>query len=77
MEKIVTSHLDDCEWQQSEKHGKLRWKYLVDSTHFLSHGLSCGILNVPPGGELGLHHHSPQEIYLIRSGEGMLLLYEV
>ena len=77
MEKIVTSHLDDCEWQQSEKHGNLRWKYLVDSTQVLSHGMSCGILKVPLGGELGLHHHSPQEIYLIRSGEGILLRHDV
>ena len=35
--------------------------------------VSCGILKIPVSGELKLHHHDPQEIYLIRSGEALLL----
>ena len=39
----------------------------------MSHGLSCGVLVLSPGDELPLHHHSPQEIYIIRQGQGLLL----
>ena len=46
---------------------------MVDNTQMNSHGLSCGILVLPPGEELRLHYHSPQEIYIIRRGEGLLL----
>ena len=46
---------------------------MADSTQMNSHGLSCGILVLPPGEELRLHYHSPQEIYIIRKGEGILL----
>ena len=46
---------------------------MADSTQMNSHGLSCGVLVLPPGEELSLHYHSPQEIYIIRKGEGLLL----
>ena len=46
---------------------------MVDSTKMVSHGLSCGVLVLPRGEELLLHHHSPQEVYIIRQGEGVLL----
>ena len=73
MEKLVTTHVDDCEWRQRPDRGDLRWKFLVDSTEMDSHGLSAGVIEVPVGGELGLHHHHPQEIYIIRAGQGLLL----
>ena len=73
MEKIVTRHASDCNWNQREDRGDLRWKFLVDATEMDSHGLSAGIIEVPVGSELSLHHHQPQEIYVIRAGEGLLL----
>ena len=72
-EKIVISHLNDQPWNENKNQGKFRWKYMVDSTEMKSHGLSCGVLVLPPGEELPLHCHSPQEIYIIRQGEGLLL----
>ena len=72
-EKIVVSHLKDQSWNEDKNQGKLRWKYIADSTQLMSHGLSCGVLVLPPGEELPLHHHSPQEVYIIRQGEGLLL----
>ena len=30
-------------------------------------------VELEPGAELPLHHHSPQEIYIIRTGKGLLL----
>lgn len=73
METIVTRHVSDCSWNQREDRGDLRWKFLVDATEMDSHGLSAGIIEVPVGSELSLHHHQPQEIYVIRAGEGFLL----
>ena len=72
-EKIVVSHLEEQTWSQNKNQGKFRWKYMVDSTLMKCHGLSCGVLVLPPGEELPLHCHSPQEIYIIRHGEGLLL----
>ena len=72
-EKIVVSHLRDQPWNENKDQGKLRWKYMADSTQMKSHGLSCGVLVLPPGEVLPLHYHSPQEIYIIRRGEGLLL----
>ena len=72
-EKIVVSHIEDQTWNQNKNKGKFRWKYMVDSTEVKSHGISCGVLVLPPGEELPLHFHSPQEIYIIRRGEGLLL----
>ena len=72
-EKIVVSHLKDQPWNEDKDQGKLRWKYIADSTQLMIHGLSCGVLVLPPGEELLLHHHSPQEVYIIRRGKGLLL----
>ena len=72
-EKIFVSHLNDQAWNENKNQGKFRWKFMTDSTKMMSHGLSCGILVLPPGEELPLHHHSPQEVYIIREGEGLLL----
>ena len=62
----------DQAWNENKDQGNFKWKYMADSTQMISHGLSCGLLVLPPGEEL-LHHHSPQEIYIIRQGEGLLL----
>ena len=72
-ETAIVSHLKDQSWNENREHGKFRWKYMVDRTQMNSHGLSCGVLVLPPGEELPLHHHSPQEVYIIRQGEGLLL----
>ena len=73
MEEMICLNIDDCKWQRREDVGKFRWKYLVDSSQIKSHGISCGLVQIPVGEEIELHSHFPQEIYLIRSGEAMLL----
>jgi len=72
-EEIIVSHLRDQAWSQNKDQSKFQWKYMVDSTQMKSHGISCGLLVLPTGEELPLHQHSPQEIYIIRRGEGLLL----
>ena len=73
MKKIFVSHIEDCRWEQKTGFENYRWKYLVDSSKNKSHGLSCGLIEIPVGAELELHSHSVQEIYIVRSGEGLLL----
>lgn len=72
-ETVVVRQTNQLPWNQGDERPDLRAKFLVDSTETNSHGLSCGILEVAVGGELPLHHHGPQEIYVIRSGKGLLL----
>ena len=72
-EKIIVSHLRDHPWNENKDQDKFRWKYMADSTQMNSHGLSCGLLVLPRGESLPLHYHSPQEIYIIRRGEGLLI----
>ena len=63
----------ECDWVSDPEFPGLQYKLLIDSTKIDNHGLSLGSLQLSPGGELPLHHHSPQEIYIIRKGKGLLL----
>ena len=57
----------------SARVGSFSNQLLIDSTKIENHGLSLGVVELKPGAELPLHHHSPQEIYIIRTGRGLLL----
>ena len=73
MEKTVIINENECEWDFDPEFPGLNYKLLIDSTKIDNHGLSLGSVELVPGGELPLHHHSPQEIYIIRKGKGLLL----
>ena len=60
------------EWSTSEKYPGVRWKYLVDAELDGSKGISCGFAEVLPGGKLTLHHHTPDEIYVVTNGSATL-----
>ena len=81
MEKIFVNKIEQAEWNQHTKervargaNPDLRSCYLVDSTKNSSHGISVGCLIIPVEDELPLHTHAPQEVYLIKSGSGRLLM---
>ena len=46
---------------------------LVDSSIGSSSEISLGLLKIKPNYELPLHHHNPNEIYLIKWGTGLLI----
>ncbi|MFL2811823.1 MAG: cupin domain-containing protein [Paracoccaceae bacterium] len=73
MEMIKVLSEEEGVWEYQDDFPGLRYKLLVDSTKIDNHGLSMGILELEPGAELPLHHHSPQEIYIIKKGIGLLL----
>ena len=59
-------------WTTTDKYPGVRWKFLIDKDFNGSTGLSLGYAEIVPGGDLTLHYHSPDEIYVITSGEGIL-----
>ena len=71
--KIIVVREENQDWLKSEEQGELRWKLLVDSSIGSSSGLSLGLLKIKPNYELPLHHHNPNEIYLIKRGTGLLI----
>ena len=64
--------VSDQEWSTTDKYPGVRWKFLIDADFTESSGLSLGIAEIAPGGDLILHYHSPAEIYVITDGTGML-----
>ena len=60
------------EWTSADKYPGLRWKLLIDKDLNGSTGLSLGYAEMAPGGDLTLHYHSPDEIYVITNGKGIL-----
>ena len=74
----MVRHVDDYPWETRDgielRDDALRWKLLVDADRTPSPGFSLGILEIPPGGALQLHHHTPQEVYCIYRGTGKLRL---
>ena len=48
------------------------FKFLIDKDFNGSTGLSLGCAEIAPGGGLTLHYHSPDEIYVVTNGEGIL-----
>ena len=66
------SSVSDQEWSTTNKYPGVRWKFLIDADFTESSGLSLGIAEIDPGGDLILHYHSPAEIYVVTDGTGML-----
>ena len=64
------------EWETSETHPGLRWRFSVNKGVTDSNGLSCGYLQITSGAELPLHFHKKQEIYIITKGNAELLAGE-
>ncbi|MDA7576943.1 cupin domain-containing protein [Candidatus Pelagibacter sp.] len=59
-------------WMSTDKYPGVRWKFLIDKDFNGSTGLSLGCAEIAPGGGLTLHYHSPDEIYVVTNGEGIL-----
>ena len=50
----------------------VRWKLLIAGERTDSSGLVTGIAQLPPGTQLPLHQHEPEETYYVVSGRGEL-----
>ena len=69
--KNLNSVLDQ-KWSTTTKYPGVRWKFLIDADFTESSGLSLGMAEIAPGGDLILHYHSPAEIYVVTDGRGIL-----
>ena len=50
------------------------WKHLIDNKICGSEGVSVGYGKIPIGEYLPLHTHTPQEIYFVTKGTGILTM---
>jgi quercetin dioxygenase-like cupin family protein len=48
---------------------EIRWRTLVSADRTPTSGLSMGVFEVPPGAQLALHRHAPQEVYYLVAGQ--------
>ena len=64
--------ISNQKWTTTDKYPGVRWKFLIDKDYNGSTGLSLGYAEIAPGGDLTLHYHSPDEIYVVTGGEGTL-----
>ncbi len=76
MTQAIINSLADYDWEYDEGEegldGVIRWKTLISQPKTETKGLSCGILEMPPGSVMGPHYHAPQEIYYVIDGWGVL-----
>ena len=64
--------ISNHECKTKERYPGGRWNFLVDAYIDGSKGISCGFAEVLPGGKLTLHHHAPDEIYVVTNGSATL-----
>ncbi len=76
MTEAIIKTLTDYPWTyevgEEGRDDVIRWKTLISQPTTATKGLSCGILEMPPGSVMGPHYHAPQEIYYVIEGRGAL-----
>jgi quercetin dioxygenase-like cupin family protein len=60
-------------WNDPVK-GRVGWRTLFSADLTPTDGLTAGIADLEPGGWLGLHRHSPAEIYYVIEGRGIVTI---
>ena len=60
-------------WDDPVK-GRIGWRTLFGGTGAGTEALTAGVADVEPGGWLGLHRHTPPEIYFVLEGQGIVTL---
>ena len=66
---IDQANLDWEGWRDADLAAKsaIRWKLLITGERTESSGLVTGVVEIPPGAHLLLHHHEPEETYYVVS----------
>jgi mannose-6-phosphate isomerase-like protein (cupin superfamily) len=65
--------LDRDSWDDPVK-GRIAWRTLFGGDNSKTDSLTAGIAEVEPGGWLGLHRHTPAEIYYVLEGSGIVTI---
>jgi quercetin dioxygenase-like cupin family protein len=67
---IRQEHRSRDGWDDPVK-GRIGWRTLFSGDRTPSAGLTAGVAELEPGGWLGLHRHTPAEIYYGLEGRGV------
>ena len=60
-------------WDDPVK-GRVGWRTLFSADQTPTEALTAGVADLQPGGWLGLHRHTPPEIYYVLEGSGIVTL---
>ena len=60
-------------WDDPVK-GLISWRTLFSGDQTPTNALTAGVAELEPGGCLGLHRHTPPEIYYVLEGSGIVTL---
>ena len=60
-------------WDDPQK-GRVSWRTLFSGDQTATEALTCGVAELERDGWLGLHRHSPAEIYYVLEGRGTVTL---
>jgi quercetin dioxygenase-like cupin family protein len=60
-------------WDDPVK-GRVSWRTLFSGDKTPTNALTAGVAELQPGGWLGLHRHTPPEIYYVLEGRGTVTL---
>jgi quercetin dioxygenase-like cupin family protein len=60
-------------WDDPQK-GRVAWRTLFSGDQTATDALTCGVAELERDGWLGLHRHSPAEIYYVLEGRGIVTL---
>jgi quercetin dioxygenase-like cupin family protein len=60
-------------WDDPQK-GRVAWRTLFSGDLTETEALTCGVAELERDGWLGLHRHSPAEIYYVLEGSGIVTL---
>ena len=70
---IRTEEQDRDGWEDPVK-GRIGWRTLFSGDRTQTEALTAGVAELQPGGWLGLHRHTPPEIYYVLEGTGIVTL---
>ena len=54
--------------------GRISWRTLFTGDQTTTDALTAGVAELQPGGWLGLHRHTPPEVYYVLEGSGIVWL---
>ena len=71
----VVTHAEPCtEGFDDPSRGNATWRTIYSADRTPTCGLSCGVMTVPPGGQLVPHRHAMHETYFVHAGRGLMVI---
>ena len=75
-ERTVLANEEQYPWEldpwDEGRPARIRVRTLISGDKTPTSGIAMGVYELPPGAQLDLHHHHPQEVYYVTAGEAEL-----